>query len=148
METMKFPPYAKITLDNYTQYRDMLDFLKVRVVRKLTDNLLLLSQTTTKKKFLLGKIKCPYCSDEIELPIIFQLTPGGPSFEQFISDFINHMDKHEQFEKEWLYRSKQPYQQGSWHRVKYFVCRKCDYKSRRLTDVLIHIITKHKFALK
>lgn len=130
------------------KYRDRLSLLKVKTLSKI-GNVLLLSHTITKRKLIVGEIKCPYCGEMLKLPIILQETPSGPSVEQSISKFMNHMDKnHPEFFKEWIYRSKQPYQQGSWHIVQYYVCRKCNYKSRRLTDVLIHLITKHKFKVE
>ena len=139
----------KITLNDVEKFKDKLELLKVKPIMKINDNLWILSQSTTKRKFILGTIKCPYCDKEITLSLILQYTPGGPSIEQFLSDFINHMDnEHENFFKEWIYRSKQPYQQGSWHYVKYYVCRKCNYKSRRLADTLIHIITNHQFSIR
>jgi len=130
------------------KYKDQLSLLKVRPLSRI-GNLLLLSHTITKRKLVVGEIKCPYCGEKLELPIILQETPSGPSVEQSVSKFIDHMDKrHPEFFNEWMYRSKQPYQQGSWHMVKYYVCRKCNYRSRRLTDVLIHLITKHKFKVE
>jgi len=134
-----------VNLSNLDKYKDRLSLLKIRTLNKF-ENLVLLSHITTKRKLIVGEIKCPYCGESLELSIMLQETPRGPSVEQSISKFIDHMDKkHPEFFKEWMYRSKQPYQQGSWHMVMYYVCRKCGYKSRRLTDVLVHLIVKHKF---
>lgn len=132
---------------DYGRYRDRLEALKVKELARVGD-LLVLTQTTTGRRLLLGRVKCPYCGRELELSITIQQTPGGPSVEQFISDFINHMDnEHPEFFKEWVARSDQPYQQGSWHTCRFYVCRKCGYKSRRLTDALAHAILKHKLRV-
>jgi len=137
-----------VKLDDLEKYKDRLRLLKVRPLNRFGD-LVLLTHTITKRRLLVGRVKCPYCNEALELSIVLQSTPRGPSVEQFVSKFINHMDeRHPEFFREWMYRSKQPYQQGSWHMVKYYVCRKCNYKSRRLTDVLVHLIVRHKFGVE
>ncbi|RLF25956.1 MAG: hypothetical protein DRM97_00165 [Thermoprotei archaeon] len=64
------------------------------------------------------------------------------------SDFKNHMElRHgEDFRREWIKEVREPYQPGSWHRVKRYVCLRCGFKSRRYADVLIHIVVEHGFG--
>jgi len=140
--------YSYITMQNLDKYIDELQKLGLIVMLK-KDNLTIFTTRFTKKKFIVGTITCPYCKEKIELSIVKRPAIGRYVVEQDVSAFKNHMElKHkEEFERAWIKLSREPYQQGSWHIVRRYVCRKCNYKSRRYTDVLIHIITRHRFLI-
>jgi len=137
-----------IRLQNLEEHLNELERLGLIEVFK-NKSLTIFTTRFTGKRFIVGNVKCPYCGEELEVFIVKRPAIGRYTVEQDVSHFKSHMDlKHkEEFERAWIRLVREPYQQGSWHIVKRYVCQKCGFKSRRYTDVLVHIITKHKFAL-
>ena len=136
-----------ITLENLEENMERLKQFGLQVADRVR-GLIILKHKVTGRKFIVGRIRCPYCGKEFPLYIKERYWPTGVSYEQFDSEFKNHIDHEhkEEFSREWIRCIKEPYQQGSWHKVKRYVCVKCGFKSRRYADTLIHVIKVHGLA--
>ena len=61
--------------------------------------------------------------------------------------FLEHARKVQQY-SEWFYERIESYSRNSFHRRKYFVCAKCNFKTPRYVDILLHLMTVHNFLVK
>ena len=136
----------RITIENLDAMLPELRRLGLTLLER-RDELAVFSHGRTGRKFIIGRIECPYCGERLELFVVRQPAIGHYTVEQFDSDFINHMHlKHgDRFTKEWIRVIREPYQPGSWHIVKRYVCQRCGFKTRRYADALAHIILVHRF---
>ena len=100
-----------------------------------------------KRTFLSGVIKCPFTNKEFKLYVTPHTDQVRLGFIQHLSGFNEHIIRTKEY-GQWLITRVEPYSRNSFHRRRYFVCVKCGYKSTRLVDALLHLITVHGFLTK
>ncbi len=98
------------------------------------------------RKFIVGLITCPYTGKKFEFKVEPHLDQAVPGVVQHDGGFLEHARKVEQY-REWFYENIEPYSRNSFHKRKYFVCRKCGYKTTRYIDILLHLVQIHKFLI-
>ncbi len=106
-----------------------------------------LSHKADGRKFLRGTVTCPYTGKQFKFDIVAQLDQVKPGVVQYDGGFLEHARKVQQY-AEWFYERIEPYSRNSFHRRKYFVCRKCDFKTTRYVDILLHLMQIHGFLVK
>jgi len=99
------------------------------------------------RRFVKGVVTCPWTGKKFTFDIRPQLDQVRPGLVQYDSGFLEHMRKVSQYQ-EWMYERIESYSRNSFHRRKYFVCAKCNFKSPRYIDTLLHLITLHGFLVK
>ena len=99
------------------------------------------------RKFIQGVIKCPFTNKEFTFTLVPQLDQIKLGIIQCDGGFLEHCRKIDKY-KEWFYERIDSYSRNSFHKRKYFVCTKCQFKTNRYIDILIHLITTHKFLVE
>ncbi len=107
-------------------------------------NVEVIASKTDGRKFLVGTVTCPFTGKKFELKVQAQLDQVRPGLIQYDSGLLEHMRKIEQY-REWIYERVEPYSRNSFHKRKYFVCRKCGFKTTRYIDALLHLVQVHRF---
>ncbi|ADN51806.1 hypothetical protein [Vulcanisaeta distributa] len=102
---------------------------------------------SNKRTFLSGVVKCPFTGKEFKLYVTPHTDQVRLGFIQHFSGFNEHIIRTKEY-GQWLVVRVEPYSRNSFHKRRYFVCVKCGYKSTRLIDTLLHLITIHGFLTK
>mgnify|MGYP000064703520 CR=1 FL=1 len=138
----------KITYENLPSMMELLRNLNVRPIRTIGSVTILTTVGTPERRlYVIGKVKCPYCREHIDLYVVKHDTVSGPRIVQCDGEFKTHMEtKHPEFSKEWIACRVESYSRSSFHKVTRYYCQRCGYRSRRYADTLIHIIQEHGFG--
>ncbi|NPA23753.1 MAG: hypothetical protein GXO23_05630 [Crenarchaeota archaeon] len=110
-------------------------------------NVEVLSSRTDNRKFLVGTITCPFTGKKFELKITPQLDQVKPGIVQHDSGLLEHIRRTQQY-REWIYERVEPYSRNSFHKRRYFVCRRCGFKTTRYIDALLHLAQVHRFLIE
>ncbi|WP_054857179.1 hypothetical protein [Vulcanisaeta sp. JCM 16159] len=110
-------------------------------------DLVVYAAKSDRRIFLSGVVKCPFTGKEFKLYVTPHTDQVRLGFIQHFSGFNEHIVRTKEY-GQWLVVRVEPYSRNSFHRRRYFVCVKCGYKSTRLIDTLLHLITVHGFLTK
>lgn len=92
-----------------------------------------------KRRYLQGRLRVG--DVDVELKVTPRVDQSRPSIQQDLGKLVNLVDKLG------IKSRVESVSRNSFHRRKLFVCPSGDYKSTRLTDVLIHMVRVHKALL-
>ncbi len=117
-----------------------------RITGKYVD-LEILNSRVDGRRFLRGVITCPWTGRKFNFDVKPQLDQVRPGLIQYDSGFLEHVRRVSQY-RDWIYERVESYSRNSFHTRKYFVCAKCNFKSVRYIDALLHLMTLHGFLVK